>query len=70
MLHAVKGAAADACACARPRIGVAVLAQIAIRRDQSPGARRRILDDIVERWPHHRDHAVDQRARREVLTRP
>ena len=34
---------------------------------KAAGAGRRVLDDVVERRLHHPHHAVDQRARREVL---
>ena len=45
-----------------------MLADVAVGGDEkAAGAGRRVLDDVVERRPHHRHHAVDQRPRREVL---
>ena len=52
-------------------VEIVVFTQVMIRRNQeAPSPGRRILDDIVERRFHHCHHAVDELARREILTGP
>ena len=52
-----------------PRIGVTVFTDVAIGGDEkTTSASGWVLDDVLQRRLHHRHHAVDQRARREVLT--
>ena len=69
MLHAVEGAGVvflllRFC----PRIRLGVLAQVVVGRDQkTAGACCGVLDDVFQFRFHHRDHAVDQHARGEVL---
>ena len=69
MFHAVKGAVAVFALLSLGQcVEVVVGAQVMVGGDQeAAGAGGRVLDDVVQRGFHHRHHAVDQRARREVL---
>src|SRR6266478_6680652 len=51
-----------------PAVGLTVVADVAVGGNEKPaGAGGWVLDDVVERWFHHCDHAIDEGPGGEVL---